>query len=65
MTYISKQKLIFKSFRECLGNEMRKLVLPTLYSMECALVKCNAISGIIAGAQQIKTVLFYNELTDF
>ena len=32
--------------------------------MECALVKCNAISGIMAGAQQIKTELIYNELTD-
>ena len=32
--------------------------------MESALDKCNAISGIMAGAQQIKTELIYNELTD-
>ena len=64
MTYISKQKLIFKSFRECLETEMRKLVLkplpthptPTHWNVD-PLVKCNAISGIMAGAQQIETEL--------
>ena len=29
--------------------------------MELALVKCNAISGILASAQQIETVLSLNE----
>ena len=39
MTRISKQKFIFKSFRKCLGTEMRKLAVKPLPTHP---IYCNA-----------------------